>query len=235
MERPRVPSPSDVAPTPKPAVVPFQPADGPHKNQINSTGVSHEGPYDPDGRPRSHGPQNSPHKIIGGTYTEWADTFIEAIGTAADPSVVTAWVDANRQQLDRLFKGSLADATRVKTATEAHFDFLHRTNPISTGPQAAREPPGDVLAEMGGEHPSGPDGPQKAPRGRPKGSKAAPDFDKDYDGWLTAQLKEIAAVQDADALDAIYERLDLRWVDLMPPDRDTLLAARREAEFRLEQ
>jgi hypothetical protein len=202
VERPRVPSPSDAVPAPKAIAAPRQ--------------------ADPEPS------QDGPHKIIGGTYAEWAANYFEAIGTAGDPSVVMAWIDANQPQLAKLAKGSPIDAARVNAATDAHLAFLRRTDPISSG----LEHHGEVLADMGGNTEPAP---VKATRGRPKGSKSAPDFDRDYDGWIKAQLETIAAVQNPELLETIFEQLDSRWPDLFPADREILLGARRQAEARFEQ
>ena len=76
--------------------------------------------------------------------------------------------------------------------------------------------------------------PAKPSRGRPKANKA-PDMAKDYDGWLAHQLNLIAAAETPERIEEIFEGLDAVWGDLMPPDKDTLLGARREAEGKLEQ
>lgn len=179
--------------------------------------------------PRQQSDDDGPHKIVGGTYASWADIYIEAIGTSGDPATVMAWIDANTAQLDKLAKGSPADASRVKAATDKHLTFLRKTepkaDPISSGPQ------GEVQSDMGMADP-----PKTAKR-TPKAAKAskAPDMAKDYDGWLAHQLTMIAAAETPDRIEEIFEALDGIWSDLMPPDRETLMGARREAESRLEQ
>lgn len=185
----------------------------------------------PTAKPTSEAakPENEPHKIVGGTYASWATSYIEAMGTAGDTATVFAWIDANRQQLDKLAKGSASDMARVKTASDKHLTFLRKTepkaDPITSGPQ------GSLLGDMGG------DSAPKAgkPRGRPpKGGKEPPDFDKDYDGWIKFYLSAVAAAKSGDEIEALFDKIDERWVNLMPPDKDSLQAARREAEQRLE-
>jgi phage recombination protein Bet len=220
VERPRVPSPSDASPSLKAAVAPPQAAPAP----------SHEGPYGPDGKPRLES-LNGPHKITGGTYAEWANNYMEAIGTAGDPSIVMAWIDANQQQLAKLDRGSPTDTDRVKAATAAHLRFLRKTDPISTGPQTASKPHGDVSGEMGGD--TAPEV-QKPPRGRPRGSKSVPNIAKDYDGWMTWNLDRIGKAASVDDLETIFGEIDAVWDDLFPPDKTALSEARSIAENRLE-
>lgn len=173
--------------------------------------------------------EEGPRKIIGGTYAGWATSYIEAIGTAGDPATVMAWVDANAAQLDKLAKGNPDEARRVKVATERHLAFLRKTepqdDPITSGAQ------GEAQTDMGMEAPPKA---AKATRGAGK-AKKAPDFAKDYDGWLAHQMATIAAAETPEAIEAIFEAIDPIWSDLMPPDREVLQGARREAEGRLEQ
>jgi len=174
-------------------------------------------------------PEEGPRKIVGGTYASWADTYEAAMLTSSDPATVMAWIDANTAQLDKLAKGSPDNAARVSAATKKHIDFLRKTepkaDPISSGPH------GEDQSDMGGETSPAP---AKPTRGRPKANKA-PDFAKDYDGWLAHQLKMIAAAKTPERIEEIFEALDLVWSDLMPPDRETLLGARRAAEGKMEQ
>lgn len=176
-----------------------------------------------------------PHRITGGTYAAWADNYIEAIGTAGDPSVVMGWVGANVDQLAKLAKGSPVDSARVKAASDKHLAFLRKTapkdDPISSGLQGHTEAQGALLDDMGGE--IAPE-PAKRTRGPAKGKKA-PDFAKDYDGWLAFQLAAIAAAETPEAIEAIFGAIDPIWSDLMPPDKEQLQGARREAEGKLEQ
>lgn len=198
--RPRVPSPSDAKPARQ--IEQSKPLPGPEQT-----------------------PEEGPHKIVGGTYAEWASNYIEAILDAGDPATVMAWIDANTAQLDKLAKGSPADSAKVKVTTEKHLAFLRKTDPISSGHQ------GVPSLDMGeGE-------PPKAAKRATKAAKAskAPDMAKDYDGWLAYQLKLISAAETPDRIEEIFEALDGVWADLMPPDKEELLGARREAEGRLEQ
>lgn len=208
VERPRVPSPSDAPRISQPVQ--------------QSTPIVQQ--------PK---PEEGPHKIVGGTYGSWSDTFLEAIGTAGDPATVMAWIDANQPQLAKLAAGSPDDAARVKAATDKHLQFLRKTtpksDPISTGrpAEAQDEFPGDTPMD-------GAETVKPAPAKRTRASKA-PDFAKDYDGWLAWQLKLVAAAKTPERIEEIYEALDPLWSDIMEPDRETLMGARREAEGKLEQ
>lgn len=178
-------------------------------------------------------PAEGPHKIVGGTYAGWADAYIDAIGTAGDPATVFAWVDANQQQLAKLTAGSPDDSARVKTATEKHPAFLRKTDPISSGPQASQEAQGSFP----GDKPMNAE-PQTEtalrPRGRPPGAKKAPDFTKDYDGWIAFQIKRIAEADSVDALETINtESIDAVWEDILDIDRTAIREAISLAEDRL--
>lgn len=177
-------------------------------------------------------PEDGPHKITGGTYASWADSYIEAIGTAGDPATVMAWVDANTAQLDKLAKGSPEEARRVKAATEKHLAFLRKTSPkadpITSGPQ------GEVPEDMGGDIPPAD---AKRPRGRPRNVNKVPDIAKDYDGWISYWVDKISHAETPDEIEAIFaDHIDPVWDQItFPPDKDALQGARREAERRLEQ
>lgn len=186
----------------------------------------------PEPKPTSEAPKTAgdgPHKITGGTYASWADSYIEAVGTAGDPSTVMAWIDANVTQLEKLGKGSPSDTARVKVATEKHMAFLRKTepkaDPITSGPQGA------LLDNMGGD--TAPK-PGKATSARAKAAKKAPDFEKDYDGWVKWNIDQIATAETPEAIETLFETIDGRWNDLFPADKDLFQGARREAEGRLE-
>jgi ERF superfamily len=182
------------APTPKAAVAPSQPVDG-------------------------------PHKIVGGTYAGWTDGFIAAVQTADDNSVVMAWVDANQQQLDKLAKGSPEDAARAKAAVAKHIEFLRKT-----APQSSTDHQGEVLQDMG-EDTAAP--PKTAPKARRTGSKV--DFTKHYDAAMAYVLDRLAHAQSPDEIESVWdEYVEPHWDTLMPPDKEELQGARRQAEGRLE-
>lgn len=175
---------------------------------------------------------DAPHKIVGGTFASWADAYIEAIGTAGDPATLMAWVDANQPQLAKLTAGSPADAARVKTVADKHLAFLRKTDPISTG-KAPAEPadtfPGDTHMEVAQEALAAP-----RPRGRPPKAKTAPDFAKDYDGWVAFQITKISEAPSVDALESINsESLDPVWADILEADKTALREAISLAEDRL--
>lgn len=180
----------------------------------------------PDAIVQPSEPNEGPHKIVGGTYASWSDSYIEAIGTSGDTNTVYKWIDANTPQLEKLGKGSPSDAARVRKAVEAHIAFLRKTEP-----KPANEPQEQPALDMGDAAPEKP----KATRGRPKGStKAAPDFTKEYDGWLTWNLRQIDEAETLERIEALFEAIDARWSDLMPPDKETLLGARKQAESEFE-
>lgn len=203
VERPRVPSPSDA-----PSVKTLAPA-------------SASQPLSEDG----------PHKIVGGTYGGWADSYIEAIGTAGDPSVVMAWIDANQQQLTKLAAESPPDSARVKAATDKHLKFLRRTDPITSGPQPSDRPAGAFPGDAPMDAPAV-GKPARSPR---KAKNVPPDMGKDYDGWLAWNLGEITKAETPEAIETLFEAIDTRWDEIMQPDKESLMGARREAEGRLEQ
>lgn len=179
-------------------------------------------------------PEDGPHKIVGGTYASWTIAYINAVQSAADPSVVMAWIDANQPQLDKLAAGSPDSAAWAKSETAKHLAFLRKTepkaDPITSGPQASEK----ATDAFPGDTPMGAPDDKKPPKARARASKA-PDFAKDYDGWLSWQLNLIAIAEKPERIEEIFEALDPIWSDIMPPDRETLLGARREAEGRLEQ
>ena len=144
-----------------------------------------------------------PHKIVGGSYAGWATAYTEAIGKAGDAATVMAWIDANQQMLAKLEKGSPSDAANVKSFTEKHLAFLHRTapksDPISTGVPT-------------------------------KSKDAMPNIEKNYTGWIEWAVKKIAVTDAGDDMDALFESFDPFWDDLMPPDKDALLNTRRGRE-----
>ena len=48
-------------------------------------------------------------------------------------------------------------------------------------------------------------------------------------------LKKIAEAETPEVIEALFEEIDPKWSDILPPDRDGLQGARRDAEARLEQ
>jgi len=167
-----------------------------------------------------------PHKIVARDAAQWVTAYNEAIGACGDTAMVYKWIDANATQLKKLAELSPADSAKVKTATESHIAFLRKTEP-----KPAEEPQEQPALDMGDFPAEKP----KATRGRPKGStKAAPDFTKDYDGWLTWNLRQIDEAETLERIEALFEAIDARWSDLMPPDKETLLGARKQAESEFE-
>jgi len=176
-----------------------------------------------------------PHKIIGGTYGQWATNYIEAIGTAGDPATLMAWVDANQPQIAKLQAGSPDDAARVKSATDKHLAFLRKLtepkdDPISTGRPTEPQDmfPGDKPMEATPVKDTPP-----RPRGRPAKPKV-PDFQKDYDGWIGFMIARISEAPTIEALEAIStDYLDAPWPNILDADKTALREAISLAEDRL--
>jgi phage recombination protein Bet len=169
-----------------------------------------------------------PHDLVpvqGDTFQAWAERYIGMIKTSPDTATVYKWIDLNQARLKKL-EGSAEWTAKVKKETVALIETLRgQPDPITSGPQ------GEAQTDMGmAEPPKG----GKPARGRPKASKA-PDMAKDYDAWLTWQLKQILGAETPERIDDIFEALDGVWDQIMPPDKENLMGARREAERRLEQ
>jgi phage recombination protein Bet len=211
VERPRVPSPSDT-----PRIEQTKPVPSPRH---------------PEAIVQPAKPEEGPRKIVGGTFASWANAYIEAIGTAGDPAAMMAWVDANVAQLEKLAKGSPDDAKRVKRASDEHLAFLRKTEPKEEmGSHISGDPVDDIPEDQQITDKVA----EKKPSSRAsKGKK--PDFMKDYDRWLKWRLDQIASATAPEEIEAIFEEMDPIWSELMPPDREELLGARRDAEGKLEQ
>ena len=161
-------------------------------------------------------PETGPHKIVGGTYTSWADAFIAAVQNESDVALVYKWIDANGPQLEKLKNGSPDDAARCKAATAKHIEFLKKTAPKD-------EPAADAMAD---------DPPPKATKPK-KG--AVPDVKKDYDGWVAFVLERFAKMEVAEEIDTFFTHIvDVEWGDLQQPDKESIQFAMREAQSRLE-
>ncbi len=181
----------------------------------------------PEAKVQPAKPEEGPHKIIGGTYASWTEAFIEAVQSSGDAATVYKWVDANAPQLEKLGKGSPDHAARARAETDKHLKFLHKTEP-----KPAAEPsdmfPGDSPMEAAQSTDKPP-----VRRGRPP--KKAPDISTDYDGWVNWHLKSIADAKTPEEIETLFEAIDGRWDDVMHPDRESLMSARREAESKMEQ
>lgn len=174
LERPRVPSPSEVAPAPK---------------------------ADPE-------PPQGPYKIVGGSFSGWADKYITAVQTSDAPDVVMKWVDLNAGLLAKLAKGSVPDSARVKKATDSHLAFLRKTEP-KADPISSGLPPKPAKGEM-------------------------PDIKLDYDGFVSWWVGKMAKAADGEELELLGQELDGYWDDIFPVDKDAIQGARRDREAKLE-
>jgi hypothetical protein len=173
-------------------------------------------------------PEEGPHKIVGGTYATWTSSYIEAVQSAGDAATVYKWVDANQLQLEKLAAGAPQEAAKARAETEKHLVFLRKTEPKATA-EPADMFPGDTPMEstQAAE-------PAPARRGRPPKPKV-PDFAKDYDAWVNWCLKQVAEAETPEAIETLFESIDAKWEDLLGPDKEALMGARREAESRMEQ
>lgn len=215
VERPRVPSPSEVQPVVR-QIEQAKPQERPPMQQTDPIVQQPE-------------PEDGPHKIVGGTFASWADAYIAAVQSAADPSAVMAWVDANQQQLDKLAKGSPDNAQRVKAATAKYVEFLRKT-----APQVEPAAQGEASDDMGGESASTV---AKPPTGRRKPANKVPDIVKDYDGFISYAVDRLAKAEKPEDIEVIWDEVvDPVWSEItFPADKDALQGARRDAESRLEQ
>jgi len=181
----------------------------------------------PEAKVQPSKPEEGPHKIVGGTYESWTTSYIDAVLTAGEPSVVMAWIDANAPQLDKLAKGSPEHAAKAKTAVEKHLAFLRKTEPKATA-EPADMFPGDV--PMDEAKPT-----ETAPKTRGRPRTKAPDMSKDYDGWVNWYLQRIADAKTPEEIEPLFDAIDERWDDILTPDRESLMGARRDAESKMEQ
>ena len=58
---------------------------------------------------------------------------------------------------------------------------------------------------------------------------------KNYDGWVNFYLQKIADAKTPEEIELLFDTIDGVWDDIMQPDRESLMGARREAEGKLEQ
>ena len=61
-----------------------------------------------------------------------------------------------------------------------------------------------------------------------------PNIDTEYGQWMAWAMHKISETDVGDAMDALFESYDAFWMDLQPPDRETLLGARKAREAALE-
>ncbi len=233
MQRSQVPAaPRDAGPprvTSAPKVIEQQPL--PHDATTEQIQAENEALANEENAPESQASNIPvPHELVPepgktNSFEGWATAYIALIETSPDKGTLLRWADVNLKRLETL-KKSPEWTGKVTKATKAIYAQLEKAA------ETASEPQGLPLDDMGGDAPQTD---AKKPRGRPRGSGKAPEFGKDYDGWFRHQLTSIAAVETPEALEAIFELYDPIWSDIMPPDREALQGARREAERRLEQ
>lgn len=166
------------------------------------------GPSDP-------GPQ--PHRIPGEghTFESWAEKYCDLIKTSPDVATVYGWIDANSREfstsegapkqagpLTRLQKGKPSIYATVKKTTETVMEKLRNAQArVAEKAKKAAPPKSDMAGDMDGE---------------------SPDVPADPEAILKAIDAELAAVEDADQLQATWERTCeplLAKLDF-PPDID---------------
>lgn len=150
-------------------------------------------------------PSQGPYWIKGGkSADDWMKLYIDAVLTSDNPNTVSEWIKLNELPLSKL---SGAQHKTINAAINKHLEFLSKTtpkltkmDPISTG---------------------------RAPKAK---SGEMPDFAADYTGWIEWALKTITKTNAGDDMEALFESFDHFWSELMPPDRELLMAARQERE-----
>lgn len=162
------------------------------------------------------------------SYEGWATEYILLIETSPDKATMFKWIDLNQARLAKL-GGSAEWAGKVKKATAALALRLDKV--AEPAKERAGDAQGALLDDMGEE--VAPE-PAKRTRGAAKGKKA-PDYGRDYDGWVKWHIDQIATAETPEAIETLFEAIDARWDELFPGDKDLFLGARREAEGKLEQ
>jgi hypothetical protein len=97
------------------------------------------------------------------------------------------------------------EAKKITVITEKHLAFLRKTAPKE-----------DPISS-----------------GIPK-SDAMPNIDRKTGEWMVWAVKKNSETDAGDEMDALFESFDAFWMDLLPLDRDALLAARKTRETELE-
>lgn len=158
----------------------------------------------PNDQPKANAAPEAPQPrlIAGGKdAADWAKLYTEAMLTSDSPATVMQWIDANFNPLDKVGKMAPDIAKMITTATEKHLAFLRKTAP-KDDPISSGIPKPPVM----------------------------PNIDDDYAGWMAWAVKQITETDAGDPMEALFESFDPFWSDLMPPDRETLLGARKARE-----
>ncbi len=154
----------------------------------------------PNAKAAPEAPQ--PRLIAGGKdASDWAKLYTEAMLTSDSTATVMQWIDANFNPLDKVAKMAPDIAKTITAATEKHLAFLRKTAPKD-----------DPISS-----------------GIPKPA-VMPNIDDDYAGWMAWAVKQITETEAGDPMEALFESFDPWWSDLMPPDRETLIGARKARE-----
>jgi phage recombination protein Bet len=80
-----------------------------------------------------------PHEVFvhQGGAKSWAKAYVDAVQTSGNPATVMQWIDANKNQREKLAKVDPALDADVGRTVEGHLAFLRKTapkeDPISTG------------------------------------------------------------------------------------------------------
>lgn len=129
----------------------------------------------------------------GETFESWAEKYIQYIQTSPDTSTAYKWIDVNSDPLGRLQKGKPSCYSAVKKATEQVMEKLRDAQKKATdkAAKAAAKPPAQPPSDM------------DAPIGD-MGSDA-PDAPTDPEKILAAIDRELAAVENPDDLQGVWE------------------------------
>lgn len=157
----------------------------------------------------------------GETFESWSEKYIQNIQTSPDTATCYGWIDKNSDPLGRLAKGKPSIASQVKKATEQVMEKL-RDAQKKAADKAAKTKPAPAPNDM------------DAPAGDMDGD--ASDVPTDPEKILAAIDRELAAVENADDLQGVWEtaceplmaKLDF------PPDQDAAQAIFQKHEKRLE-
>jgi phage recombination protein Bet len=152
-----------------------------------------------------------PHQIPGKghTFESWADQYEDLLKTSANTSAVMAWIDANRDPLDRLGKGKPSIAVRLRqTADRLIQELRERQEKAAT--KTAAEPAGNMDAPAG-------------------------NVPMDPETILRKIDEELAAVEDADQLQEVWDTACEPLMGMLefPPDEDAAQGLYRKHEKRL--
>lgn len=140
-------------------------------------------------------------------FPEYAEEYMRCISTAKNRAELLEW--------DRLNDAALMAIHGINRPLYDEIDAAVAKRMEETGTKVAKPDPIS----------SG-----------PARDKSIPDLATDYEGWLGHWTKKISSAESTDAIDDIFlKNIDPVWGDLMPPDKEFILGARRDRERALEK